>query len=229
MKEQTVTAVIVAAGSGRRMGGAAKPFLPLGGRPVLSWVLEAFRQCPQVAEIVIVTRPEEEEKALRIAKDCGVKVRVCAGGATRQLSVRAGAKDAAGGYLAIHDGARPLVTPACIARVFEAAFACGAAAAAVPVKDTIKEVDHEGFVVRTPERARLFAVQTPQVFEKNLLADAFEAAEAAGRDYSDDCQLIEAVGGKVRLVPGDDSNLKITVPGDLAVAEALMRKRGERI
>ncbi|MFT8888194.1 MAG: 2-C-methyl-D-erythritol 4-phosphate cytidylyltransferase [Ethanoligenens sp.] len=223
--EQTVTAIIVAAGNGRRMGGIAKPFLPLCGRPVLMYALEAFTQCPLITEIVLVTRPNEMAEAERIAEGCEKMVGTVAGGSTRQLSVRAGMALASGAYLAIHDGARPLVTPACIERAVRAAFDCGASAAAVKVKDTVKVTDDWGYVMQTPERARLWAVQTPQVFRTSLLARAFDAAETAGADYTDDCQLVEAIGGKVRLVEGDYANLKITTPEDMDAATALLRKR----
>lgn len=224
--EPSVTAVIVAAGNGRRMGGAAKPFLPLCGRPVLAYVLDAFAHCPLVTEIVVVTRPNEMAEAGKIGRAYKKFAGVVPGGSTRQLSVRAGLERASGDYLAIHDGARPLVSLACIERAIRAAFVCGAAAAAVKVKDTIKVTDDWGYVMQTPERARLWAVQTPQVFKKALLLRAFAAAEAVGADYTDDCQLVEAIGGRVRLVEGDYANLKITTPEDMDAAAALLRKKG---
>lgn len=227
--EPSVTAVIVAAGSGRRMGGVAKPFLTLCGRPVLAYVLDAFAQCPLVAEMVVVTRPGEIAEAEKIGREYEKFAGAVPGGSTRQLSVRAGLERASGDYLAIHDGARPLVPPACIERVICAAYGCGAAAAAVKVKDTIKVTDDWGYVMQTPERARLWAVQTPQVFEKELLLRAFAAAETVGADYTDDCQLVEAIGGKVRLVEGDYANLKITTPEDMDAAAALLRKRETQV
>lgn len=218
-----VTAVIVAAGSGTRMGGVSKPFLRLEGRPLLAWVLDAFGQCALVDEILLVVREAELERAQSLAAGRPKFAGALPGGQTRQFSVRAGVRAAAGEYVAVHDGARPLVSPACIEKTVRAAFACGAAAAAVHVKDTIKVADADGNVQSTPERASLWAVQTPQVFEKALLLRAFAAAEAAGADYTDDCQLIEAAGGTVRLVEGDYSNLKITTPEDMDVARALLR------
>lgn len=223
----TVSAVIVAAGSGRRMGGAAKPFLPLAGRPVLAWVLTAFEQCAPVGDIVLVTRGSEKAQAQAIAAACAKPVRVVAGGATRQLSVCAGVKAAGGAFVAVHDGARPLVTPRVIEDVVRAAFACRAAAAAVHVKDTIKIAGADGLVQSTPARETLWAVQTPQVFEKALLLRAFDAAEADGKDYTDDCQLIEAAGGRVRLVEADYRNIKITTPEDMDVARAFLRAKEE--
>lgn len=221
-----VTAVIVAAGSGTRMGGVSKPFLSLEGRPLLAWVLDAFEQCALVDEILLVVREAELERAQSLASGRPKFAGALPGGQTRQLSVRAGVRAAAGEYVAVHDGARPLVSPACIEKTVRAAFACGAAAAAVHVKDTIKVADADGNVQSTPERASLWAVQTPQVFEKALLLRAFTAA--AGVDYTDDCQLIEAAGGTVRLVEGNYSNLKITTPEDMDVARALLHAREDK-
>lgn len=223
--EPSVTAIVVAAGSGRRMGGVAKPLLELCGRPVLDYVLDAFEQCAVVTESIVVTKPNMMAQVEQIASAYGKFAGAVAGGSTRQQSVRAGMDLASGSYLAIHDGARPLVSIACIERVVRAAFDCAAAAAAVKVKDTIKLVDDWGYVVQTPERARLWAVQTPQVFETALLARAFKEAESLGTDYTDDCQLVEAIGGKVRLVEGDYANLKITTPDDMETAAALLQKR----
>lgn len=226
--EPTVTAVIVAAGSGRRMGGVAKPFLDLCGRPVLDYSLRAFEECALITEIVIVTRPEKSAEAERIARPYRKFSGVTIGGSTRQQSVYRGVELASGAYLAIHDGARPLVTSACIERVVRAAFVCGGATAAVKVKDTIKLTDDWGYVIQTPERSRLWAVQTPQVFQKEQMMDAFKAAESVGADYTDDCQLVEAIGGKVRMVEGDYANLKLTTPEDMDTARALLQKREEK-
>lgn len=224
--ESSVTAVIVAAGNGRRMGGVAKTFLPLCGRPVLDYVLDAFEQCALITEIVVVTRSNELAQVEKIARVYGKFVGAVVGGSTRQQSVRAGMELASGTYLAVHDGARPLISVPCIERVIHAAFDCGAAAAAVKVKDTIKLTDDWGYVMQTPERSRLWAVQTPQVFETALLLRAFRSAESTGADYTDDCQLVEAIGGKVRLVEGDYTNLKITTPDDMEAAKALLQRRG---
>lgn len=224
--ESSVTAVIVAAGNGRRMGGVAKTLLPLCGRPILDYALDAFEQCALITEIVVVTRPNELAQVEKIARAYGKFVGAVVGGSTRQQSVRAGMELASGTYLAVHDGARPLISVPCVERVIHAAFDCGAAAAAVKVKDTIKLTDDWGYVMQTPERSRLWAVQTPQVFETALLLRAFRSAESTGADYTDDCQLVEAIGGKVRLVEGDYTNLKITTPDDMEAAKALLQRRG---
>ena len=221
----TVTAVVVAAGSGRRMGGVAKPFLPLAGRPLLAWVLAAFAQCALVRDIVVVTRQGEHTQARAIADACGKTVRVVPGGETRQRSVRAGVDAAAGDYVAVHDGARPLVTPRVIEDVLHAAFLCRAAAAAVHVKDTIKIAGADGMVQSTPNRETLWAVQTPQVFETALLRRAFALADETGSEYTDDCQLVEAAGGRVRLVEADYRNIKITTPEDMDAALAFLRAK----
>jgi 2-C-methyl-D-erythritol 2,4-cyclodiphosphate synthase len=151
-----------------------------------------------------------------------------AGGATRQQSVANGlaALPAEATLVGIHDGARPLIDPDTVAAVIEAAVECGGAAVAVPVKDTLKRTDENGIIIDTPDRANLWRVQTPQVFDRAKLCAAMEAAMAAGKDYTDDCQLMEAAGVPVRLVKGLDTNLKLTTPEDIALAKALMKERG---
>ncbi len=223
-----VTAIIVAAGEGRRMGGVSKPLLPLHGRKVIEWVLDAFEQCVLITQIVVVTRSKDLDDICALKKKYPKFSTAVLGGKTRQLSVTAGVQAAQGQCLAIHDGARPLITPDTIERVLKAAFSVGAAAAAVPVKDTIKIVDESGLVKQTPLRQTLWAVQTPQVFQKALFLKAMQAAVQDHRDYTDDCQLIEAIGEPVQLVEGAYANLKITTPEDLAQAESLLLERREK-
>ena len=154
---------------------------------------------------------------------------IAVGGKTRQQSVfagvRAASEDAA--YYCIHDGARPLASRQVIAGVLEAAQREGAATAAVKAKDTIKIAGPDGFILSTPDRDSLYLTQTPQVFEASLYREAMEAALAAGKEYTDDCQLVEAIGRRVYMAGGDYANIKLTTPEDQIVAEALLEYAGE--
>ncbi len=226
--ESMFGAVVVAAGNSTRMGsGRSKILEELGGEPVIARSLKALSACPQVREIVVVCREEDRAAVTAAAQAAGVTAGVVLGGAERQDSVRRGveALPPETEYILIHDGARPLVTPEVIERVCEDALEYGAATAAVPSKDTCKLGD--GFVEATPPREKLFAVQTPQAFKKDLYLYALSRAEDAGKSYTDDCQLIEAVGGKVRLTKGDYRNIKITTPEDLLTARAFAGETAE--
>lgn len=218
-------AVIVAAGSASRMGGIDKVMAPLGGKPMVARTVAAFQSCDAIGEIVIVTRPDliRPISALCAGMD---KVRaVVAGGSSRQESVGLGlnalSKDVE--LAAIHDGARPLITEAVIDRTVRAANSYGAAAPAVPVKDTIKVVVG-GLVEKTPERATLQGVQTPQVFDFDLLRGALKKAQEEKAALTDDCSAVERLGMKVKIVEGDERNLKVTTPMDLKIAEMLLEK-----
>lgn len=188
------SAILVAAGGSTRMG-VPKQTIPLCGIPVIVRTLLAFEAAQRVDEILLVTREEDVEAFARLCQDYGAaKVRrVLPGGETRQQSVARGvaAADAGAAYLAIHDGARPLVRPAVIDGVIAAAMEWGGAAAGVPVKDTVKVADEAGFIVSTPDRRRLWNVQTPQVFEKETYLRALRQAQAEGLEFTDDCQLVE--------------------------------------
>lgn len=218
-------AVIVAAGSASRMGGIDKVMAKLHGEPMIVHTLRAFEACDAVSEIVVVTR---EDLILPITGLTGAfpKVRaVVAGGKSRQESVHLGlnALSEKVKLAAVHDGARPLVTWQLIDRVVRAAGTYGAAAPAIPVKDTIKVV--EGRVVKsTPDRAALFAVQTPQVFDFDLLRGALKKAEMDGTQVTDDCSAVENLGMAVKIVEGDERNLKVTTPMDLKIAEMIMEE-----
>lgn len=220
-------AVIVAAGSATRMEGIDKVMADLGGEPLVLRTVRAFQACGLIHEIIIVTRPD---LILPIADRCREKgldkVRaVVDGGKTRQESVRLGlgclSKKAR--LAAIHDGARPLITQELIERMVRAANTYGAAAPAVPMKDTIKEAKG-GLVKRTLERASLYAVQTPQVFDFDLIRGALAKAERDGADDTDDCGAVERIGMSVKLVDGDERNFKITTPMDLRMARALLHE-----
>ena len=223
-------AVIVAAGGSTRMG-MPKQRIPLCGIPVLARTLRAFEDAGLVDEVVVVARRKDMADFAALCREWGIHkaVWVLPGGETRQESVARGvaAVGAGADYLAIHDGARPLIRPAVIDRVIAAAYEEGAAAAGVRVKDTVKTADSRGFITGTPDRRFLWNVQTPQVFERRLYLRALEAAQAEGLDFTDDCQLAEHIGCPVRLVEADYDNLKITTPEDVAIAESLLRSREE--
>ena len=219
-------AVIVAAGSASRMGGIDKVMAPLGGEPMILRTVRAFEDCEAVKEIVIVTR---KDLMRPIAELCSgfTKVRsVVQGGSSRQESVKLGllafSKEVR--LAAVHDGARPLVSVELIDKVIRAAHSYGAAAPAIPVKDTIK-VFEGGFIAATPDRSTLRAVQTPQVIDRDLLLGALEKAEQEGTDLTDDCSAVEHIGMRVRLVAGEERNLKVTTPLDLKIAELLLEEK----
>ena len=220
----TVGVVIAAAGSSSRMGGRDKLAEPLDGIPVILRTLAAVEAVPEIREIGVVTREDRGEEYRRLLGQCSRLRAVVPGGSTRQESVRNGVRALSPDctLAAIHDGARPLVTPEVFARCIEAARSCGAATAAVPVKDTIKLADEAGRVLDTPDRSRLWAVQTPQIFDRERYLRAAEEAERRGLSCTDDCQLFEAMGWEVQLVMGDYRNLKLTTPEDFLAAGAYL-------
>ena len=219
-------AVIVAAGSASRMGGIDKVMAPLRGEPVILRTVRAFQETDAIREIVIVTR---EDLIMPVSDLCAgldkVKA-VVVGGGSRQESVWLGLNALSKGMelAAIQDGARPLVTPALIDRTVRAAHSYGAAAPAIPVKDTIK-VEKSGLIESTPDRSHLRAVQTPQVFDFDLLRGALQKARNDGAEVTDDCSAVERLGMKIRLVEGEERNLKVTTPLDLKIAELLLEEK----
>ncbi len=229
-EELRCSAVVPAAGSSTRMG-KDKLLLPLGEQPVLLHTLRALDACPYITEIVVVTREELIVPIGQLCRDAALeKVRkVIVGGATRSHSVLAGLGELSpdAELAAIHDGARPLVSQAVLEAVIRRASECGAAAPAVPVKDTIKRA-RDGLVTATLDRAELRAVQTPQVFQVDLIKTALQKALEDGAELTDDCAAVERLGIGVALTEGDYCNLKLTTPEDLAVAEALLAWREEQ-
>ena len=218
-------AVIVAAGSASRMGGIDKVMAPLNGEPMIARTVRAFQNCDAISEIVVVTR---EDLILPITSLCAQmdKVQaVVAGGSSRQESVHPGLNALSGKckLAAIHDGARPLISWQVIDRVVRAANTYGAAAPAIPVKDTIKVVQG-GVVKETPDRASLQAVQTPQVFDFDILRGALKKAKQDGAQVTDDCSAVERMGMAVKIVEGEERNLKVTTPLDLKIAQLLLEE-----
>ncbi len=221
-------AVIVAAGSASRMEGTDKIFTLLDRLPVICRTVEAFQKCSLIDEIVLVTRPEKLERLSRLCPAYPKVRMVVPGGETRLGSVLAGLRAVSEQtqLVAVQDGARPLVSEKVISAAVVQAGRCGAAAPAVPVKDTIK-VASGGAVVETPDRSSLFAVQTPQVFDVDLLRGALQNALEKQLPVTDDCSAVEAIGKKVFLTEGSEENIKITTPLDLELAEAILRRRRE--
>lgn len=224
-------AVIVAAGSSQRMGGEDKQLIELCGVPVLARSMTAFQKCPVIAEIVVVTKASSIETVRRMAAEYGIDklTAVVEGGASRAESVRNGVAAVSAGveFVAIHDGARPLVTPEDIARCAADAFRCGGAVLAVPVTDTVKYGRKNGFVEYTPAREKLFAAQTPQIFDLEIYRAAMERAFRELSDWTDDSRVFENDGRRVFLTPGSRRNIKITSPEDVLVAEAFLKGGAE--
>jgi 2-C-methyl-D-erythritol 4-phosphate cytidylyltransferase len=223
---QGAVAIVVAAGKGERMGGGRpKAFLPLGGRPILLWTVQAFDACPEIAEIVVVV-PATEVASCRELLAQREKVRsVVPGGPRRQDSVKAGLAAVAQGFdgiVLVHDAARPLVEEALIREVIAAAQDTGAAIPLLEVVDTIKTV-RDGRVQGTVDRSGLGAAQTPQGFRHGVLRRAYAAAEGAGVELTDECMAVERLGQPVAAVAGSPRNRKITTPDDLQWAEGQLR------
>ena len=220
--------VVAAAGSSVRMGGTDKIFTELCGVPVLLRTLRVFSACSFISEIAVVVRGDSVDRASELIKADGLsKVKfILAGGSERVSSVTIGvsALPKRTKYIAVHDGARPLVTADIIENTLRAALKYGAAACAVPVKDTVKTAK-DGIVTSTPDRASLFAVQTPQIFDAQLLKAALFAAQEKGLAVTDDCMAVEAIGGTVALADGSYENIKITTPADLIFAGAVIKER----
>lgn len=229
MRIKDTAAVLVCAGNATRMGGIHKILHPLRDTTVLHQVLRSFCDCESIAGLVVICREKDADDFRCVISEIEylltIPVTVTAGGDTRQQSVRNGVNAIAfpAEYIAIHDGARPLIRPADIEKVIADARISGAATLGVPVKDTIKVV-RNGVIAETPDRATLWQTQTPQVFRLSLYQDAMRLASEQGKDYTDDCQLVEALGVSVTMTEGAYSNLKLTTPEDFAVAEALLAK-----
>lgn len=227
-----VSAVIVAAGGSVRMGIAdSKQFIPLLDKPAIQYTLKAFQKCYLIKEIIVVCREQDVDRINALINENGFsKVsNVVLGGSSRSASVRNGIKVAneKAKYFAIHDGARPLITVDEIERVVEAAFETGAATLGTSVTDTIKIVDGFNKIESTPLRSQLRAVQTPQVFERDLYMFALENAGENSLAYTDDCALIENMGGEVLVVKGSEENIKLTTPVDVILAESILKNRIE--
>lgn len=229
---EKIAAIIVAGGSGKRMGTTIKKqFIKLQEKEVLAYTIEAFNTLEEISEIIVVTGEEDIHKVEReiVEKYHFNKVsKVVAGGKERQDSVYNGlmATDESIKYVMIHDGARPFISKGVLKRAIEKTLEYKATIVAVPVKDTIKVIDTEtGVVEATPAREKLWAVQTPQSFEKQLLMEAYKEANQRNLQVTDDSMIVEAYGRKVHVVQGEYTNIKITTPDDLVIGESILNKQ----
>lgn len=224
MKESTFAAVIPAAGSGERFG-SDKLMFDLCGKPVLWHTLNAFQKAKTVGRIIIVARKEHLEEVCRMAEEFSKVSAVVAGGRTRRESVFCGISvlPESVDYVSLHDGARPLITSEEIDRIHACAVTCGSVCAALPVYDTIQQVDKEGFVVSTPDRAFLMAAATPQVFPLKTYLECYEKTK--GMEFTDDTGLVRAAGERVRMILCGEENFKITTRADADRAEMVLKNR----
>lgn len=225
---QDTSAIIVCAGNASRMQGRNKILLPLGCANVAGMSMLAFEKCERISEIVVVARPCDHDALRETAEKCGItKLKtITEGGDTRQGSVIKGLKCISEDtkLIAIHDGARPLVKSEHIEKVIKDASVFGGATLGVPVKDTIKVVN-DSLITDTPYRPSLYITQTPQIFKKSVYMKAVQFAIDHELDFTDDCQLAEAIGCKVYMTTGDYTNIKITTPEDIEIAELLLRRQ----
>ena len=225
-----LTAIIVAAGSSRRMG-FDKLFAEIAGKPVIAHTVAAFDSANVVTSIVIVAREDRHREIESIVRDQNFKKihAIVNGGEHRQDSVRAGLDRLPENarHVAVHDAARPLVTPEQIERVYQLAREHGAAALAAAVSDTLKRADVDLVVTGSVDRHQLFAMQTPQIFERKMIEEAYRAIIADKIDVTDEVSAIERIRGKVVLVPNEQPNFKITYPEDLPLAEFVLNQRAK--
>jgi 2-C-methyl-D-erythritol 4-phosphate cytidylyltransferase len=223
-----LSAIIVASGGSQRMG-FDKLFAILAGEPVIAHAIHAFERVTSVSEIIVVAREERHDEIGKISRDAGFKkIRsIASGGERRQDSVRAGLDriDRTAKYVAVHDAARPLITPEQIESVFKGCLVHGAVALAQPINDTLKRAAADLLVAGSVDRHQLYAMQTPQVFERKLIEDAYRAVYAENVSVTDEVSAVERLGHKIALVLNDEFNFKITYPRDLQVAEFILRER----
>ena len=229
-----VAAIIPAAGKGKRMGHTTpKHFIHLEGKPILAYTLEAFEKCPAVDYVMMVVRSGEEEYCLsEVVERYGFRkvLRIVIGGEKRQDSVYNGIKelDEDTDIVVVHDGVRPFVPPELISETIKLAMYVDGVVAALPVKDTIKEVTRDGLIKGTPNRDSLWFAQTPQTFKKRVLEEAFMRAFTDKFHGTDEASLVERMGGKVKIIEGSHENIKITTKEDLFYAELILRSRRKK-
>jgi len=225
-----VSAVIVAAGSSRRMG-FDKLFAPLRGKPVIAYSIAAFESTADITEIILVTRAEQKPRlqALIDAEGWSKVTQIVEGGTERHLSVWGGlqAVSARAAFVAIHDGARPLTSPSVIRQCLSLARDTGAACVAAPIPDTVKRASVEGVVTGSVDRAGLWAMQTPQIFSTSIILQAYSAIMASGETVTDEVSAVQRMGVNIALLRNDEWNFKITIPRDLELAEHVLASGGD--
>lgn len=221
--KQTVSAIIVAAGSGTRMKiSTRKQLVEINDVPVIVHTLKAFEKTDIIDEIIVVTKEDDILSIWDMAKEFGISkiTNIVKGGSTRTDSVKNGLAASKGDIVAIHDGVRPCIKSVHIESTVKKAMETGAAALGCPVTDTLKKVDENGFITDTVSREGLWAIQTPQVFKKELLLKAYDEGDIQGA--TDDCMLLESIGVKVTMVEGDRSNIKVTVQDDIDIVSSIL-------
>lgn len=226
-------AIILAAGKGTRVGGEkGKAFLPLLGRPLLAWALLVFESFSRIQEILVVVSPDKKEDCLKeVLLPYNIsKAKIISGGAERQDSLWNGFSEIKEpcNLVVIHDGARPFLDQIILEKALDVAEKDGASVVAVPAKDTIKIRDEEGRVQKTLDRSILWAAQTPQTYQYQIIKEALEEARKSNFYSTDDSSLVERIGKPVRIVPGSYENIKITTPDDLIFGEMILRRRWEK-
>jgi len=229
-KNEFVSCIVAAGGSGSRMGAEKnKLFLELAGRPVIAYTLMALEQSELIDEIILSAREEDMMELRRIAEEYAISKlsTIVRGGAHRAASVKSAlsavSKEAT--VVAVHDGARPLIEEKHIHNAVVEAAKGGAAAVGVRPKCTLKQADENGFITETVDRSVMFEIQTPQVFGKDIILKAYEAAEDILAQATDDCSLVERLGVRIRVVEGSYRNIKVTTPEDIVIAESLLEER----
>ncbi len=227
-----VIAIVPAAGLGKRFGpGANKPFLKLGGRPLIVWPLETLESIPDIVEIIPALKPDDMEEGRKVFEEFGLKKikRIAAGGKERQDSIYNGLKlvQNTDCIVLIHDGVRPLIEKNLVENAVGGLADYDGVVLGVPVKDTIKEVRNM-VISKTLKRDSIWAIQTPQIFPYRIISKAYDKAMKDGHYSTDDSALVERNGGKVKIVAGSYGNIKITTPEDLYIAETLLRIRSKR-
>lgn len=222
-----VGVAIPASGMGRRMGGVSKPFLQLHGEPTLLWAIRPFLTLPEVTCLAVALPPEVAQDPPAWLSELDPRIRITAGGETRRDSVwnaiRVLPEDVT--VIAVHDAARPLVDVEVIRTCVELAHSGEGAVAGIPVVDTLKRVDGDRRIVETPDRSTLWQAQTPQVFPRDMLVEAYRRAHAEGWPATDDSALVERVGGTVTMVEASSRNMKVTRPEDVALVETFLEQR----
>ena len=226
-RDKTVGAIILAAGNSQRMQGIDKTFAPILGKPLIIHTLSVFLDCPDIRQITLVMPNTNLDRGRRLLKEHGLadQVNLCAGGERRQDSAARGL-EALGpcDLVAVHDGARPCLSSETLNSAIADARKHGSVVAAVPVTDTVKRSDSEGYIATAVSRDGLWAMQTPQVFPYHLLRRAYSEVS---QDVTDDASMVEQMGVKVKLTPGSPTNLKVTTPADLELAEMILKARAE--
>lgn len=223
-----ITAVIVAGGKGTRMGGGKnKVFLKILNREVLYYTVSAFENNDRICDIIIVTGKDDIAECARLTESRNFKKvkRITEGGETRQQSVMNGLLAADGDIVLIHDGARALVTDNEINSSIDGCISCGAAAAGVKCKDTLKSAEN-GFIAGTIDRERTYLIQTPQTFYLHEIKSMHERAADEGFEATDDCMIAEHYGIKIKISEGSYENIKLTTPEDMIIGERILKKRG---